>query len=502
MPGKRKAKKLNTKENQDNIKKDLQKKRIEKRKQIQQRYAHNGGGSKVVQRTKADVSRAPAYKAEKIRSSNFHSTFPLTGSGNGFFDQIQLLNEMLSSKERKLSIESALLQKANELKLTPEQAGKLTEAHSKLQESETNVKNAKQYRDILNQTQDNHNQLQQISTEIGIDFDILRNPDETNRLIGEARNNLKAMNEHIERLNNSNDVLRKAKRAREDNDIAFEEAKQLRDEYLEDLDEEADKDLIKEIKSIKLDDHEGFKRVFDRISEHDNAYQKSRAELQHLRDLRKMAQDDKIKQDIFIGELKALGQEHPHFAGKVVELEMKYRKEGGVENALRQLLTSEKKQLKNMEKKREKILKEYTEFGDKVAQFKKEREEFNETLKDVLRDNYYLDPDKRPEVERNDFDANANLLNIVGKQAQIDHNWQIEDCNGKIQNLNELMENAYTLSQNSKMLSKYTDKVKAKIEVVQNHMVERDYDWGEEDANEENSNEEDWNEEDWNDEEY
>ena len=139
MPGKRKAKKLNTKENQDNIKKDLQKKRMEKRKQIQQRYAHNGGGSKVVQRSKADVSRAPAYKAEKISKGSYHSTFPLTGSGNGFFDQVQLLNEMLSSKERKLSIESVLLQKANELKLTPEQTEKLVEANSKLQESETNI---------------------------------------------------------------------------------------------------------------------------------------------------------------------------------------------------------------------------------------------------------------------------------------------------------------------------------------------------------------------------
>ena len=488
MPGKRKAKKLNTKENQDNIKKDLQKKRMEKRKQIQQRYAQNGGGSKVVQRTKADVSRAPAYKAEKISKGSYHSTFPLTGSGNGFFDQVQLLNEMLSSKERKLSIESVLLQKANELKLTPEQTEKLVEANSKLQESETNINNAKQYRNILKQTTDNHNQLQQISAEIGVDLDILRDPDATNGLIGEARNNLKAMNENIERLNNSNDILRKAKRAHDDNDIAFEEAKQLRDEYLEDLDKEADKDLIKEIESIKLDDHEAFKRVFDRISEHDDSYQKSKAELQHLRDLRQIVQDDRLNQDIFLGEMKALGREHPHFAAKVAELEMKYRKEGGVENALRTLLSSEKKQLKSMEKKRDNILKEYTAFGEKVAQFKKEKEDFNEkTLKGVLRDNYYLPPERQQEVENNDFEANANLLNIVGKQAQIDHNWWIKDCNGKIQNLNELMESADTLSQNSKKLSKYMDKVKVKIDIVRSHMVEQDYNWGEE---------EDWNEED------
>ena len=107
MAPKKKSKKLNTKENQENIKKDLHKKRMEKRKQNQQRYSYNGGGSRVVQRAKTDVSRAPAYKPEKLSKSSFHSTFPLTGSGNGFFDQRQMLNEILAHKESALNIQKA-----------------------------------------------------------------------------------------------------------------------------------------------------------------------------------------------------------------------------------------------------------------------------------------------------------------------------------------------------------------------------------------------------------
>ena len=312
-------------------------------------------------------------------------------------------------------------------------------------------------------------------------LDILENPDATNGLIGEARNNLKAMNENIERLNNANDDLRKAKRAKEDRDIAEEEAGQLRDEYLKDLDEKKDKDLIKEIKSIKLDDPESFKRVFDRISEHDDKYKQSMAELQHLRDLRKIAQEDKANQDVWIAEMKALGREHPHYAAKVAELETKWRKSGGLENALLSLLGAERRAFSTAKKKRELILKEYSAFGDQVSQFMKQEEEYNDKMKEYLRDNYYLGDKDKEKVNYNNLEENLKLVKAVHKDALWDKQHWLDKCKEKFEKTRDLEDRAEEYGQYSEELDKYIRTIKERIEDIEENVSHDPYYNGEDD---------------------
>ena len=81
MVRKRKVSKNNSKEHKENINKDM-KKRIKKRvKKNREDIGDIAQGSRVVQHSKGVVSRAPAYKAEKIRTGGFHSTFPLIQGG-------------------------------------------------------------------------------------------------------------------------------------------------------------------------------------------------------------------------------------------------------------------------------------------------------------------------------------------------------------------------------------------------------------------------------------
>jgi hypothetical protein len=253
--------------------------------------------------------------------------------------------------------------------------------------------------------------------------------------------------------------------------IAEEEAIQLRDEYLKDLDPKKDADLITEIKSIKIWDHEAFKKVFDGISERDDKYKKSMAELQHLRDLRKIAQDDKANRDVWIVEMKALGREHPHFAGKVAELETKYRKSGGLENALRGLLTAEKKEFELAKKNRDQIYKEYSAFGDQVSQFMKEKEEYSEALKDYLREHEYLDDNERQKVDYNDFDQNLKLVKTVHNAAMRDRRYLFNRCKEKLDKTRDMVEHAEKYRNYSDKLDKYTQKIKTRMEEMDEEMA-------------------------------
>ena len=92
MVQKRKVSKNNSKEHKENIKKDM-KKRIKKRvKKNREDIGDISYGSRVVQHSKGVVSRAPAYKAEKIKTGGFHSTFP---SGQGVLDKEMTLRAMM-----------------------------------------------------------------------------------------------------------------------------------------------------------------------------------------------------------------------------------------------------------------------------------------------------------------------------------------------------------------------------------------------------------------------
>ena len=73
--------KNNSKKYKSQVKKDIQKKIKDKADKRRKAYGNVSGGSRVVQHSKGVVSRAPAYKAEKIRTGGFHSTFPLIQGG-------------------------------------------------------------------------------------------------------------------------------------------------------------------------------------------------------------------------------------------------------------------------------------------------------------------------------------------------------------------------------------------------------------------------------------
>ena len=114
MGAKKKSRKTNSSEYRENVRKDIEKNKQKKRKENQRRYDTNGSGSRVVQRTRGDVKKLNEYKAEKLKSSDFHSTYHVMPErGRSDFDQRQMLIEMLAHKQSNMEIQRAFQQAAN-----------------------------------------------------------------------------------------------------------------------------------------------------------------------------------------------------------------------------------------------------------------------------------------------------------------------------------------------------------------------------------------------------
>jgi hypothetical protein len=88
--GEKIAGKTHSREHKKIVKNDIRKRAKKFVKKKRADIADISRGSRVVQRTGADVRRAPAYRAERIKTGGYHSTFP---SGQGVLDgQIQMQN--------------------------------------------------------------------------------------------------------------------------------------------------------------------------------------------------------------------------------------------------------------------------------------------------------------------------------------------------------------------------------------------------------------------------
>ena len=73
---KKAIKKNNARRYREKFRKDISDKRKNVKRKQREEVGDISYGSRVVKRSKTDVSRAPEYRPEKIKRSNFHSTFP------------------------------------------------------------------------------------------------------------------------------------------------------------------------------------------------------------------------------------------------------------------------------------------------------------------------------------------------------------------------------------------------------------------------------------------
>ena len=105
--------KLNTHRHRKRVRKNIDKKRTEASKRNEERYGNVAGGSTVVQRDKSDVVRAPAYKAERLHTGGYHSTYPVReGMLDREMNQRNLVDSIIRRKQNELSFNAMYKQMA------------------------------------------------------------------------------------------------------------------------------------------------------------------------------------------------------------------------------------------------------------------------------------------------------------------------------------------------------------------------------------------------------
>ena len=105
--------KLNTHRHRKRVRKSIDKKKQDASKKNQERYGDVSGGSKVVQRYKSDIVRAPAYKAERLTQGGYHSTYPVReGMLDKEMNQRNLVDSIIKRKQNELSFHAMYKQMA------------------------------------------------------------------------------------------------------------------------------------------------------------------------------------------------------------------------------------------------------------------------------------------------------------------------------------------------------------------------------------------------------
>ena len=150
---KSKDKKTNSRQHRKDVKKDI-KKRVKKvSKANREAVGDISYGSRVVQRTRADVSRAPAYKPEKIKSGGYHSTFP---SGQGVLDnQMQLqrmiergLNQQKNQNQFKMLIDQGMAGNINMDEVSNELKQQISQQYANLENEKEKAKLLKELKKV------------------------------------------------------------------------------------------------------------------------------------------------------------------------------------------------------------------------------------------------------------------------------------------------------------------------------------------------------------------
>ena len=106
--------KLNTHRHKKRVRKSIDKKRKNAEEKNKERYGHIEHGTKVIQRYKSDVARAPAYRPERLTKGGYHSTYPVReGMLDSQMNQRNLIDSIIKRKRNELSFQTMYNQMAS-----------------------------------------------------------------------------------------------------------------------------------------------------------------------------------------------------------------------------------------------------------------------------------------------------------------------------------------------------------------------------------------------------
>ena len=397
----------NSRKHKKEISKDI-KKRIKKiAKQSRADTGDVSTGSRVVKRTRADISKAPAYKAEKLKTSNFHSTFPVSNGLSLFDEQMNMqrlfqqgLKRQKQQNEFKLLIDQGLAGNLDVDNMTNEMKQELAKQYA-MQEND-NKKNKmlkeidrlKDQREKLNDENfrlaEKHKglHLKTKSKKTGDDKIIAKSA--LRKRVNIDRGELEEIQEKsnlLKRLTNKEEILKNAK------DQLANDKKQVQKLFRNLPSSEQNTQIMRAIEQedmlqLKLH-HDSFDREVDNVHENIKLFKQYGEKAFNL-------MKDKRDMDLVRKEIKEMGDHDGNLTKKLVDLEHLY---GHDQDRLRENLRETINELIEQGKKVKEhttILREYEAAVKRFdIDYTEEKKNFMRKAQDVIAMDRYSPNDVR-----------------------------------------------------------------------------------------------------------
>ena len=427
---KKKDKRPNSQKHKENVSKDLRKKRIAKQKENEKRYAYNGGGSRVIERSKTDVGRAPAMRGEPIKSKGFVNTFPyMTGSGQGFFDQRQLLNEWIARGDKNLKFDGFMRKITGQM--TTAQVEDFMEANKELMEKAATQQTLEKISKKKDEVKKRQVKIDEVRALLGyddsqaLDREFLNSESARYDRIG---NELQRTLDGLTNVKNSYEELPKK---RDEVDTMRAQAEGAKKGYIDhlqsikskrngvrgtkNLDKEIDKEIAT-VEAIDIDNTDGLTAMAENVKMRMNNYTEAGKYYNELVKIRKERENDHAQLSLMLDSLTSTGREDPDKAARIANVKMKIKKNEDIHGDIESIMQRERIALENYHKQTERLMKESQKYMAKYDKMRMDESDWNERMKTcMLKEQFYADLDKE-KILQNDFTTNYNLFkNMIAK---------------------------------------------------------------------------------------
>ena len=379
----------NSRKHKKEISKDI-KKRIKKiAKQSRADTGDVSTGSRIVKRTRADISKAPAYKPEKLKTSNFHSTFPVSNGLSLFDEQMNMqrlfqqgLKRQKQQNEFKLLIDQGLAGNVDLDNMTNDMKQELAKQYAMQENDNKKNKMLKEIDRIRDQREklnnenlrlaEKHKGLRLITRSKNTGEDKIVSKKVLQNKVNKDRGVLEQIQEKsqiLKQISNKDEILKNAREALEVEKKQLEKVFRSRppSEQNSQIMRAIDQEDMMQLKRI----HDNFKRENDAVHENIKLFREYGEKITKYL-------EDKHEMDMTRREIQDMGDRTGNLTKKLVDLESMY---GNDQERLHQKIHEETDRLIEQGKKIREITTNLRDYQRGVEAFGRD---YDEKLKEVL----------------------------------------------------------------------------------------------------------------------
>ena len=422
------AKTTNQKKHKENLSKELRKKRIQKQKENEKQYAYNGGGPRVVSRTRRDVSAAPAMKGEKIKKG-YVSTYPVveTNSGKGFFDQTQMLNEYLARSEKGLTFDNFMRNLST--KMSPEQMQELMTTNKELVEMGARNQQLARINAEKNKVHELKKENERLLAQIGIEEMDANNPD----FLNQEEANYMQLEESYKKKGNKYKAIKSkhdsAMNAREETELIRKQAENSRSAHIAYLrnqkrgkseqEKQAIDKHIEDLKNLALDDSAGLETQLSSFFLQAKRFKNTEEQYHRISKVMEDAQKDHNQLALVFEQMTAFGFEDARSVELIERIKTKIAKNVSIHGDMQNLVNHYELLSKQLKEENERLVKNGKPIKAAVDKLKKEQYEGNERMKQIMLDSDFYDASIKDKILHNDYKQNfERFKHFVAGQKQ------------------------------------------------------------------------------------